>query len=310
VALVVATASEALAAAKFGATVAPRTGQTQQQAVQALESKIGRKLAVVRVFKSWNSAFPTKYDTWLKSTGHLLMMSVQARRTDGSVVLWRSIANAQPGSTLYKQIVSWAQRIKSFGAHMYFIFNHEPESWRGLDNGTAADFIAAWRKIVTVFRNQGVTNVGYTWTMTAWGFKRTDSRAARNYYPGDAYVDNIGADAYNFYTCRTDQKTKWTPLSTILSGWLQFGKAHSTKGMVIPEIGSVEDPNWAGRKADWIRAGYAWLKNQLGSRLRVVAWWHDEAPETRYPACAFWVDSTTSSLGAFKTEGQDTYYKG
>ena len=52
---------------------------------------------------------------------------------------------------------SWGGRkgVKSFGAPLYFIFHHEPEASGNLSYGTATEFIAAWRKIVTVFRTAG-----------------------------------------------------------------------------------------------------------------------------------------------------------
>lgn len=62
---------------------------------------------------------------------------------------------------------------------------------------TAADFVAAWRRIVDIFRQEGVTNVAWIWTPVAfppppmdWGHD-PDWQA---YYPGDDYVDWVGGD--------------------------------------------------------------------------------------------------------------------
>ena len=86
------------------------------------------------------------------------MLSVKAKRLNGTIIPWRDIANAAPGSALYNQTVSWATRVKTFGAPTYFTFHHEPEAASNLNNGVDADFIAAWRKVVGVFRGQAVTN--------------------------------------------------------------------------------------------------------------------------------------------------------
>jgi hypothetical protein len=64
--------------------------------------------------------------------------------SDHTFVQWRDIANAQPGSTLYNDVVRWATRIKGLGTHVYFTFNHEPETTQNT-SGTGAEFIAAWR---------------------------------------------------------------------------------------------------------------------------------------------------------------------
>ncbi len=199
----------------FGAFPGPRGPQTPQQAVQALEAQIGRPLAGVRVFDLWDSPFPDPYTTWLRDTGHTVFLSVKSQRVNGQVVLWRDIANAQPGSTLYNQIVGWANNVKAFGAPMYFIFNHEPEAAASDRMGTAQDFIAAWQKVITVFRDQGVTNAKYVWTMTDYAFWRTDGGRADLWYPGDAYVDAIASDAYNWYNCRSGINTPWHTLEWI-----------------------------------------------------------------------------------------------
>ena len=107
--------------------------------MQALEGQIGRPLAGVRVFDLWDSPFPDPYTTWLRYSGHTVFLSVRSKRVNDSVILWRDIANAQPGSTLYNQIVGWPNNVKAFGAPMYFMFNPEPEAAASDSMGTAQD---------------------------------------------------------------------------------------------------------------------------------------------------------------------------
>jgi hypothetical protein len=147
-------------------------------------------------------------------------------RVNGQVVLWRDIANAQPGSALYNQIVGWAAKIKAFGAPMGFIFNHEPEAAASDSMGTAQEFISAWQKVITVFREQGVTNAKYVWTMTDYAFWRTDGGRADLWYPGDAYVDAIASDSYNWFNCRPGINTAWHTLEWIAAHMRDFGLAH------------------------------------------------------------------------------------
>src|SRR2546421_11352651 len=70
----------------FGAHVAARGNQTDDAAVHDLEQSIGRRLAIVRIFYRWDSSFPTVYEKRLRAGGRTLMMSVVARRQDGTVV--------------------------------------------------------------------------------------------------------------------------------------------------------------------------------------------------------------------------------
>jgi hypothetical protein len=66
-------------------------------------------------------------------------------------------------------------------------------------NLTPADFVAAWRRVVDIFRAVGAANVSFAWipgtyppTPVGW----VDSNIAA-YYPGDSYVDWAGADSYD-----------------------------------------------------------------------------------------------------------------
>jgi len=150
----------------FGARPEPGT----QQGTTSLEGKIGRRLATVRVYYNWDSPFPDTDVNWFNANGYTMLLSVKSERRNHSFVQWRDIAGAQPGSTIYNDIVRWAGRVKALGNRVYFTFNHEPETSLN-SSGTGADFIAAWRKVVTVFRAQGVTNSDYLWLMTAYRFK-------------------------------------------------------------------------------------------------------------------------------------------
>jgi beta-mannanase len=64
---------------------------------------------------------------------------------------------------------------------------------------TPATFAAAWRRVVQIFRQVGALNVSFAWipnTFPPTPVDWADSNIAA-YYPGDAYVDWIGADTYD-----------------------------------------------------------------------------------------------------------------
>lgn len=291
----------------FGAATKALSGQTQPQAVTETENKIGRALAMVRVYYLWDQPFPDSYINWLQSTGHELFLSVKAKRTNGQNLSWRAIADAQPGSALHNNMVSWATKVKNLGTKTYFVFHHEPEAAANTVNGTAADYIAAWRKMITVFRDQGVTNAEYVWTLTAHAFRVNDRRAARLWFPGDAYVDGLGADAYNWYTCRNDgSNIPWHSLSYILEPFRQFGLTHPTKKMMVVEWASVEDPATPGRKADWIAAAHALFKTPEYAQFTAVLYFHRRG--TNFPSCQWRFDTSQSALDAFRTMANDPFY--
>jgi hypothetical protein len=111
----------------------------------------------------------------------------------------------------------------------------------GLAAPAGADFIAAWRKVITVFRGRGVTNADYLWIMTAFSFKAKDRRRAVDWYPGEADLDYIGADAYNWHNCRPGTSNPWNSLEQLVNPMRLFAQGKTIKGIMIPEWASTED---------------------------------------------------------------------
>lgn len=161
---------------------------------------------------------------------------------------WRTVAAAGPGSATYNDIIRWAQTLKARGGTVLVAYHHEPEASGNYSRGTPAEFVRAFQRVVTIFRAQGVRNVIYTWQMTAWSFRTSakDKRYASKWYPGDAYVDSIGADAYNWYTCGHG-KARNTSFATLADPVLAFARAHR-KQVSFPEFASHANPT----RAKWV----------------------------------------------------------
>jgi hypothetical protein len=291
----------------FGVLAQPREGESQRQAVEHLEGAIGRAFEGVRVFKRWDHAFPTDYDRWLRSSGHTLYLSVAPQRSNGDLIPWRTIADAPFGSSLHEDMVDWAQRVRDFGATISFAFNHEPEGGNPSVMGTKADFIDAYRRIVTVFRNNDVTNARFMWIITGHTFGRTDGNGPWSWYPGDDYVDVIGADDYNWFGCRPGVPTAWRSFAQIFEPVRAFGAAHPDKTVVIAEWGSVEDDAQPGRKAAWIQEAQTTLASPGWEQFRAAFYYHSHG-QVGNPPCQFWVDSSATSLNAFAAMGADPHF--
>ncbi|GAA2030697.1 glycosyl hydrolase [Pseudokineococcus marinus] len=274
-------ATAALAATTLVAAGAP-AAQAQEPAkmfgssgstrtlIEQNEKTAGTAVRGARVFRSWDSTLFGRDQTWARDTGHTMFLSVKSSRSNGTKVRWADVANAKPGSTLYRDMQRQAAQIKAFGSKVYIGYHHEPEATPG--HGTPAEFAAAWRKLVSVYRAEGVRNAEYVWVMTAWGFLRKDDRRAELFYPGDSYVDGIAADAYNWYRCRSSTG-KWTSLRSVIEGQRKFGLKHPGKDLMLWEFGSVEDPAQPGRKAQWLRDARSMLKEPAYSQYKVVLTW-------------------------------------
>lgn len=297
--------AQAATTVRWGAVVQPRDGLTSGQETARMESQVGRKFAGLRNYYLWDSTFPTADDLWIRDNGHELWVSVKSARSNGSIIPWSSVGAATPGTALYADMVRWAQRIREFGGVTHVIFNHEPETATNVSKGSAADFVAAWRNWVSVFRTVGVPNARFTWTVTAYAFRNGAARPAQSYYPGDAYVDEIGADDYNWLDCRDGIVNAPRSFTTIFGDFRTFGAAHPNRPLVIPEWGSAEsdDPN---DKAAWITDVRETLKRPEWSQVTYVNYYH--ARHTPTSRCLWYADTTPESLAAFVAMGQDPYF--
>ena len=270
--------------------------------IREREKELGKRMEAVRVYKRWDESLFGEDQIWARNTGHTIFLSIKTRRDDGSKIKWRDIANAEPGSRLYNDMVRQAREIQDFGASVYVIFNHEPDAKTSRPMGRPADFVAAWRKLVNTYRRASVTNAHYVWVVTEWAF-REKARVANAYYPGDAYVDHIGVDAYNWLGCASGGEGQWRSPSTILAGHRRFGAHHPGKGLMVMEWGTVEDPDRPGRKAQWIRHAAHLFSKPGWQRYRAIVHWDARNLEDKPSPCDFDYRTSPSALNAWRDMG-------
>lgn len=284
-------AASASAPIIFGASA------TDKAQVLAHEQVLGRHMEGVHYYRPLDGTLFGSDQLWMRDTGHTIFVNVEPKLKSGAAVTWASIINATPGSTLYKDMQNVAAQIKAFGANVYVDFSHEPEVTTNL--GTGHQYAAAWRTFVTILRASGVTNAKYLAIYTGYSFKATDYRAISNYYPGDAYVDAVGADLYNWASCR---QQPWTEMSTLVAPFKDWGAAHPAEQLVIAEYASVEDASSPGRKAQWIANVESLLKSSGYGQFKAVLYWggiNIASP------CPFNYTTSPTATAAFKTFGSD-----
>jgi hypothetical protein len=222
------------------------------------------------------------------------MISVRAKGT------WRQVAAAQPGSTLYNDIVRWARDIKARPGTVMIAYHHEPEAGTSTSYGSATDFKDAYRRVVTIFHDQGVTNVEWTLQMTAYSFKvkSSDRRAAANWYPGDAYVDNVGADGYNWADC-TGGGDPWVSMASFGDPLVAFAKAHGKKAS-FPEFGAAPD----SRREQWLRDAHQYLVSHKD--VMSAAFYFNRGHVGASTKTCTWQLTTSGEIDAFGDIARDT----
>lgn len=265
----------------------------------AQEQTAGRPLVAVREYRLWDSALFGADQLWMRNSFHTLFLSIKAVRTNGQIVPYSAIAAATPGTPVYQDMVNIAAQINAYGARIFLTFSHEPEA--SPSYGTPAQFAAAFRNFVTVMRSQGV-NAAYVAIFTGYGFTRTDAFNVSNFYPGDAYVDDVGVDVYNWAGCR---KAAWKPLSTLIEGARVWGLGHPGVHLILTEWGSDEDPAVPGRKAQWISDAASLLTQPAYVQFAGTISWGAGSPSS---PCSFNYATSPSSTAAWQAMGHSPAY--
>ena len=162
-------------------------------------------------------------------------------------------------------------------------------------HGTAAEFVAAWRHYVTVFRDRGVTNVAWNWIMTPSSFKTPPIGPGANaLYPGDDFVDWISLDPYNWYGCMPNGPTPWRPLREMVAPFVAWADPHG-KPLMLAEWASSEDPAQPTRKADWFAEAAVTL--QEFTKIKAVSYYEGVGK------CPWWSGSTNRRAAGLRRPG-------
>jgi plastocyanin len=272
--------------------VGDKYGANRQAVDDSFADQVGRQNMLERVYYEWDDGWPQVWDYLARDEGRQLLISWSATTRGGGFIKWKDI-----GRGVYDgDIDRLAEALKDFGSSIYFAFNHEPDNHSEM--GTAADYVSAYKHIHDRLQSDGVTNVYYVAILMAYTYR---IGAADPYYPGDSYVDFIGADGFNWYKCE-DRDDGWSDFSWIFQAFYDYGEAHR-KPMMIAEFASGEDPRIPGRKATWLASAALTLKGWPD--VKGVSYYNTGYAD---PDCNRWVDSSLTSLAAYVAMGADPYF--
>jgi len=162
------------------------------QPLQGFGKAAGRPPALVGCFSGWAQAFDLSFAKSVHAHGATLLVQIDPTYASVPAIA----AGVYDG-----YLRSYAASVRDFGEPVVLGFGHEVNgSWYPWSRANPATFVAAWRHIVTLFRQQGARNVTWLWTINAAG--RAGVRPAAQWWPGPNYVTWIGIDG--FYYRRSD----------------------------------------------------------------------------------------------------------
>lgn len=259
-------------------------------------SQVGRPPALVEWTQSWSE--PLFYPAQLTAVQRVGAQPVVTWNPviDGRGVSLTDIATGRYDSYLDTSAKASAGAVKPIYVRFAPRMNL-PESPFGPNTrgDSPTTFIAAWQHVVTVFRQAGAENVKWV-----WGPNIDCSGACPflNYYPGDAYVDWVSLEGYNYAGVHGLPSQSFTTLfSHSYSDITQL----TTKPLLIVDTASSDV---GASKATWLTQTLLTEIPNSFPRIRGVIWL-DEITGARWI-----IDSSPSVLSAFRHVAESKIYGG
>lgn len=284
--------------------------------MKAFESLVGRKHGIYHFYTYWGFGDLTQHTFLLNQIsryGALPMISFMSIPGPGNPGCtsreWNLDAINRGDHDAFLRI--FASQIAQYPSNFLLRWGHEMNlddySWSGYCNGRNAEapqrFIAAYRRIIDIFRQAGATNVKWIWSPSFDSHPAEAWNDIESYYPGDEYVDWIGVVGYNFGQSRVWSGYHWDTFDDLFRVFLEDAQQrYPDKPVMLADYATVE--NDGGDKATWIADAFTEMKRY--PNLKAVVYFHLNPPEYS-PTVFFKIDSSPNSLSAYKTAIQDSY---
>ncbi len=275
--------------------VSPTGGPQDPASIDSWAQLTGVQPSIVMWYQDW-------YPGWTNALVVPRFMDAVTERGAMPMITWEpdigSDGVSQPAYALRNiargdfdgYIERSAREAAAYGKPFYLRLAHEMNgdwsAWgAGVNGNTPADFVAAWRHVVGIFRSAGATNAIWVWSPNV----DTGRRPFAQLYPGDEWVDWVGLDGYNWGTL---DGSRWKSLGEVFGSSYDTLTRLTSKPLMIAETASTEV---GGDKAAWIRDGFQY---DLPARLPAVraVIWFDRDKETDWR-----VNSSTAATSAFRS---------
>jgi Bacterial Ig-like domain (group 3)/Immunoglobulin I-set domain len=274
----------------------------------AFESVIGRKLAIVHDYVDWTETFPSANEELAAAGNRIIFVDWSALNfaTGDADTSWEGIANGSQDPIIDAE----AAVLKSFGQKIMVTFQAEPEQSVYASYGTAAEYVAAWQHIAARFAADKVTNVVWVWDVE--GDVYDHGSTYQDWYPGDADVDWIMWDPYNWFGCNGDSDP-WQTFADIVTPMYNWLTTHSgtagngdylSKPWGLGEYGTIEGASSTAEE-QWYESVASESQAQFPNLKALVYFDSDDTTNGR--TCDWEVNSSVQSLNGYQYAGSQSY---
>ncbi len=272
---------------------AERDGRTALEAVEAVETMLGRPLDLANVFHGFNNTWlaqtspngkPTELEEILAS-GHALMISWRATDSgDSKETRARRAADIAAGAH-DDTLVEMGESLARLNGRVLVRFQWEMDQNAPSTQyiGTPTEFIAAWRHVHDVV-SALAPDVEWVWAPRANSFNKD---IGQQFWPGAAYVDWISGSAVPIAS--SGKEGTWRSAQDIFEGavayaaaqqrpfllWIGVREKMHEPGLDADEVEFVDDPAWKARFVDDL---LGLVTGPWRGKVGAVMWYHSVSP--------------------------------
>jgi mannan endo-1,4-beta-mannosidase len=200
--------------------------------IEAFAAGTGVHPNIALYYSGWREPFQTAFA--MRAAAHRAIPLIQIE--PGTASLIKIVFGAYDN-----YLKSFATAVASYGAKtkqgVIISFAHEPNgNWYRWGSGHVAPsmWVAAWRHVVNVFRQQGADNVTWLWTVNIIATKQGALPPAP-WWPGSSYVTWVGIDGYYY-------KPSWT-FASLFGPTIKAVRALTLDPILISETGAAQTAN-------------------------------------------------------------------
>jgi hypothetical protein len=270
--------------AMFGSYLA-LSGMSLRQSLALRRRQLGRDQRIVHVFYPWDGYVPSSEPA--VPAASTLMVSWHGTP-------YRQITDGSSDRTITRMARRLAGMKRPILLRWGWEMNGDWFEWDGSHNGDDPDgYVAAWRRLHRIFREQGADNVAWVWSPNWNSSPDASWNRFQRYYPGDDHVDWVGVSGYDFYA--ESPRTLFKAVSAA------YGRR---KPIILSETAAVD--HGSGSKAAWIRKLTSWVEDTPA--VGAVVWFdtdtQDDSPHDFRP------DTDRAALAAYRAMARSTRFGG
>jgi hypothetical protein len=166
-------------------------------------------------------------------------------------------------------------------------------------------FRDAYRHIIDIFRNEGAKNVTWVYHVNSNSVPKKKWNTMQAYYPGDDYIDWIGASIYGAQV-PGERGKEFTDIMD--ECYDEICNVSKNKPLAVLEFGVIEDPAVVN-KPEWIGNALQSLINERYPRIKAISYWNSKWQNENGRISDMRLDSSPESIETFKKLINDAFFK-